>query len=89
MTTASPSRGVGSAQGLEPIFESLAASWAAAGRTVPGQRDAQWEDLAQAPYWPRHVPAGIVGAEDGLVLPVQERLGRTPTATMVPVVIGG
>ncbi|MEU3355207.1 hypothetical protein [Streptomyces sp. NPDC037389] len=78
--TASATRGAGSAKGLEPIFESLAASWAAAGRAVPGRLDPQWEDLAQTDGWPRMTPVDISDAEGRSVLPLQNT-SSTPSSS--------
>ncbi|MEU6174141.1 hypothetical protein ABZ832_19735 [Streptantibioticus parmotrematis] len=35
-----------------PIYEALAQGWVLAGRTVPGQHDVEWAELAGQSPWP-------------------------------------
>ncbi|MFI9235697.1 hypothetical protein [Streptomyces sp. NPDC053079] len=55
-TTAVPTARAGDRAGQHgkeaPIFDALAASWAAAGRLVPGQQDHEWTRLTSASPWP-------------------------------------
>ncbi|MFF9623716.1 hypothetical protein [Streptomyces griseosporeus] len=48
--------------GAEPIFEDLARSWEAFGRTVPGREDPQWDRLLRSSPWSR--PAAETGRPD-------------------------
>ena len=36
-----------------PLYEALAAEWAAAARMVPGDRDREWVDLVTRDIWSR------------------------------------
>ncbi|GAA3080141.1 hypothetical protein GCM10020000_77460 [Streptomyces olivoverticillatus] len=44
-----------------PIFDELAARWAAAGRAVPGRDDPEWTRLVRQAPWPDRLSGGAVG----------------------------
>jgi hypothetical protein len=61
MTTMPPHRGSGTRSWGEesiprtsdaPIYEALAKGWVRAGRSVPGQHDREWAELAGQCPWP-------------------------------------